>query len=200
MQARTTFEGQTWLHRVRAGVKLAVTLAVVLFTVMLPRRPHLAALVPLSFLLIVWLSARPPLRVMLKRLLVAEFFILGLALLTVLNPAAAPLVAAALIKSNLCVLALLLLTWSTPFLEILHVLRRLGLPEVMLSTLALMVRYLPVLHEESRRMQRARASRTFSSGRRLAWHSLGNIIGQLFVRSADRAERIYLAMCARGWK
>jgi cobalt/nickel transport system permease protein len=63
-----------------------------------------------------------------------------------------------------------------------------------------MYRYLPVLAEESRRMQRARASRTFSRQRRVAWRSLTTILGRLFVRSADRAERIYLAMCARGWK
>jgi energy-coupling factor transporter transmembrane protein EcfT len=49
-------------------------------------------------------------------------------------------------------------------------------------------------------MQRARASRTFSAQRVTAWRSLTAIIGQLFVRSVGRAERIYLAMCARGWK
>jgi energy-coupling factor transporter transmembrane protein EcfT len=49
-------------------------------------------------------------------------------------------------------------------------------------------------------MQRARASRTYSRKRRLAWHTLTTIVGQLFIRSTERAERIYLAMCARGWK
>jgi len=129
-----------------------------------------------------------------------EFFIIGIALLTLLRPSAAPVFVSAFIKSNLCVLAMLLLAWTTPFQDILQELRRLRLPSAMLTTLALMYRYLPVLVEESRRMQRARASRTFSRGRRFAWHSLSGIVGQLFVRSADRAERIYLAMCARGWK
>jgi cobalt/nickel transport system permease protein len=200
MPLRTKFENSSWLHEVPAWVKLGVTFAVVLFTVMLPRTPHVACLIPLGFLVLVGVSAQPPLWMIIKRLLVAEFFILGLAFLSLLNPAATPFVAAALIKSNLCVLAMILLTWSTPFPEILQVLRRLGLPAIMLSTLALMVRYLPVLGEESRRMQRARASRTFSAQRRTVWRSLGNILGQLFIRTADRAERIYLAMCARGWK
>ena len=74
------------------------------------------------------------------------------------------------------------------------------LPVVMLTTLALMYRYLPLLTEESRRMQRARASRTFLPGKRLAWRNLSEILGRLFLRSAERAERIYLAMCARGWR
>ena len=80
-------------------------------------------------------------------------------------------------KSNLCILALLVLGWTTPFPELLQALRRLRLPSVMLTTLALMYRYLPVLAEEARRMERARASRTFSRKRRIAWQNLGAILG-----------------------
>jgi cobalt/nickel transport system permease protein len=135
-----------------------------------------------------------------RRLLKIGAWFLGIALFSLLNPATLPVFLSTLVKSNLCVFALLQLTWTTPFHEILQEFRRLRLPAIMLTTLALMYRYLPVLAEESRRMSRARASRTFSRRRRLAWESLTTIIGQLFVRSAERAERIYLAMCARGWK
>ena len=121
-------------------------------------------------------------------------------MLSLITPSAAPIFLSSLLKSNLCVFAMLLLTWTTPFHDILQELRRLRLPSVMLTTLALMYRYLPVLGEETRRMLRARASRTFSQRRVAIWHDLALIIGQLFIRSADRAERIYLAMCARGWK
>ena len=181
--------------------KLGVALALILGTALLPRRPTLLYLVPTGVLLVLWPLCRMPFVYAVRRLLVAEFFIIGIAVLALLAPAAAAKVfLAALLKSNLCIFTMLLLTWTTPFHEILQVLRRVRLPAVMLSTLALMYRYLPVLAEESRRMQRARASRTFSKRRRVAWQNLTNIIGQLFVRSADRAERIYLAMCARGWK
>ena len=95
---------------------------------------------------------------------------------------------------------MILLTFTTPFYEILEALRRVRFPALMLTTLALMYRYLPVLGEESRRMQRARASRTFGPSHLVQWKSLTAIVGQLFIRSAERAERIYLAMCARGWK
>jgi cobalt/nickel transport system permease protein len=49
-------------------------------------------------------------------------------------------------------------------------------------------------------MRRARASRTFNQGRLRAWGTLATVIGQLFVRSTERAERIYAAMIARGWQ
>jgi len=187
-------------HRVSPRLKLATALAIITATVLMPRQPDAIYFAPAAVLLLLWLLCRMPLVYTLRRLLVAELFILGIALMSLLTPSARPVFLSALIKSNLCVFTMLLLTWTTPFHEILRVLRRLRLPSVMLTTLALMYRYLPVLAEESRRMQRARASRTFSRKRRLAWNNLGAIIGQLFIRSADRAERIYFAMCARGWK
>ena len=192
--------GRAPLSRVPPRFKLLAAISLITATALLPRHPDWLYLAPAAILLALWPVCRMPLVYALRRLIVVEFFILGIALLSVLSPAARPFFISALLKSNLCVLAMLLLTWTTPFQEILQELRRLRLPSVMLTTLALMYRYLPVLAEESRRMQRARASRTFSRRRRLVWHNLTLIIGQLFVRSASRAERIYLAMCARGWK
>ena len=71
---------------------------------------------------------------------------------------------------------------------------------MLITTIALMHRYLFVLVDESERMRRARASRTFTRGRRFHWHTLATVVGQLFIRASERAERIYDAMCARGWK
>jgi cobalt/nickel transport system permease protein len=190
----------TWIHRASPRLKLAAALTLILATALMPRRVHPLYFIPAGVLLLLWPWCRMPLGYTLRRLLVVEVFILGIGLLTLVNPASAPIFFSALLKSNLCVLAMLLLTWTTPFHEILQELRRLRLPAVMLTTLALMARYLPVLAEETRRMERARASRTFSRRRGLAWQNLSTIIAQLFIRSADRAERIYLAMCARGWK
>lgn len=190
----------TWLHRASPRFKLAAALILIVGTALLPRHLGWYYCLPLTVLLVVWPLCRIPFGYLLRRLLLVEFFILGIAVLSLFTPAARPVFFSALAKSNLCVFAMVLLTWTTPFSDILQELRRLHLPAVMLTTLALMYRYLPVLQEESRRMQRARASRTFSQSRTFAWQNLGAIIGRLFVRSADRAERIYLAMCARGWK
>ena len=95
---------------------------------------------------------------------------------------------------------MILLSNTTPFSELLGALRRIRFPALMITTLALMYRYPSVLVDETERMQRARASRTFTGRRSHVWRSLGTVIGQLFIRSTERAERIYAAMCARGWK
>jgi cobalt/nickel transport system permease protein len=191
---------RTALDRVSPRLKLLAALIIIVFTALLPRRLDILYLMPAAILVLLWPLCRMPLSYALRRLLVVEIFIVGIALLSLINPATTPIVASTLLKSNLCVFAMLLLTWTTSFQDILQELRRLRFPSVMLTTLALMYRYLPVLADETRRMTRARASRTFARRRVATWHGLALIIGQLFIRSAERAERIYLAMCARGWK
>lgn len=192
--------GHTLVHRASPRLKLGTALGLILAIALLPRRPDVLYWAPTAVTFVLWAVSRMPVAYIWRRLLIVEFLILGIALLSLLSPASRPVVASAIIKSNLSVMTILLLTWTTPFHEILQELRRLKLPGIMLTTLALMYRYLPVLVGETRRMQRARACRTFSDNRRAAWRELAVIIGQLFVRSAERAERIYLAMCARGWK
>jgi cobalt/nickel transport system permease protein len=95
---------------------------------------------------------------------------------------------------------MLLLANTTPFSDLLRVLKRLHVPALLVTTLALMYRYLFVLIDEAQRMKRARTSRTFSSKRSWTWHMSATVISQLFIRASERAERIYDAMCARGWR
>jgi cobalt/nickel transport system permease protein len=188
------------INRAPAGLKLAGVLLFIVSVALLPRSPDSLYFFPAALLLVLWAVCRMPVIYALRRLVPAEFFILSIGALSLLRPDNANLFLSALIKSNLCIFAMILLTFTTSFQNILEALRRVRFPALMLTTLALMYRYLPVLGEESRRMQRARASRTFGQSRRLQWKSLTAILGQLFIRSAERAERIYLAMCARGWK
>jgi cobalt/nickel transport system permease protein len=104
-------------------------------------------------------------------------------------------------KGALCVTTMMLLANTTPFTEILRLTRRAGVPALLVSTVALLYRYLSVLVDETQRMQRARQARTFRPrSRRERWQMLGALAGELFVRSTERAERIYTAMCARGWR
>jgi cobalt/nickel transport system permease protein len=71
---------------------------------------------------------------------------------------------------------------------------------MLITTLAMMYRYLSLLTDQTQRMRRARMSRTFNANRASTWRSLTSIIGHLFIRTAERSERVYTAMCARGWK
>ncbi len=137
---------------------------------------------------------------MLKRLLLLEPFVFGIAILAFFQENGAIVFVSIVIRSTLSLLTILLLTNTTPFAEVLQVLRKYHFSPLFVTVLALMYRYLFVLIDEVERMQRARRSRLFQRNRLQLWRMLSTMIGQLFVRSSERAERIYAAMCARGWK
>jgi cobalt/nickel transport system permease protein len=184
------------VHRLPAAAKLAAALAILVATVSTPR-----AFVPVSCVLLAAaaLSRIPPL-FLLKRLVLLEPLALGVAILAIFQPGGWRIFALIVIRATLCLLTVILLSNTTPFAELLRVFRRVHVPALLVTTLALMYRYLFVLIEESERMRRARACRTYGGGRRSTWKSLASVVGRLFVRSTERAERIHAAMCARGWK
>ena len=193
------------VHRLPAGVKLAVALGLVVGLVGIGRgwgwlADGIFAGVALALIAVAVLS-RLPAVFLLRRLLLLEPFVLGVAALSLWQPHGGAVFWHAVVRSTLCLATLILLAATTPFSEIVRVLRTWRVPALLLTTLTLMDRYLFVLVEETGRMQRARASRTFVPRRRWAvWASLAETLGQLFVRSVERAGRIYAAMCARGWE
>jgi len=188
------------IQRLPAAVKLGVTLALVLTTVLLPRTAVVALLAVAAVLLLIVIASRLRWLPLLKRMLLLEPLVLGVAVLMLFQPDGGRVFAIVLLKTNLCLLATVLLSQTTPFTEILRVLKRLHVPWIFVTTLTLMHRYLFVLVDETERMRRARASRTFNRTRRFHWQMLSSVVGQLFVRASERAERIFDAMCARGWK
>jgi len=107
--------------------------------------------------------------------------------------------ASILVKFALTISAALLLIATTSFPGICRGLRRLGLPALFVSQLLFLYRYLFVLMEEAMRVVRAREMRSF--GKRGAGIGVFiRIIGTLFLRTVERAERIYGAMLARGFQ
>lgn len=184
------------IHRLPAAVKL--TGALVLLVATISTR---AALVPVAVVLIVVATmSRVPTGFLLKRLLLLEPLALGVALLALFQPDGGRIFALLVTRSTLCLLTMILLSNTTPFSEVLRVLRRLRVPALLITTLALMYRYLFVLLDEADRMKRARTSRSFARQRRFGWKTMATVAGQLFIRSTERAERIYEAMSARGWR
>jgi cobalt/nickel transport system permease protein len=188
------------VHRLPAGVKLVGALVTVVAVVALPRGSW-ASFIAIAMLLAgVTAVSRIPVRFIAWRLATLEPLALGAAGLAFFQPDGGLIFATLMAKTTLCLFTAILLSNTTSFSALLAVMRRARVPALLLSTVALMYRYLFVLTDEAQRMRRARLSRTFRPGRWWTWRILGTVIGQLFVRSTERAERIYAAMAARGWK
>ncbi len=92
----------------------------------------------------------------------------------------------------------LVLTATTSFTGICLALQKLRVPDVLVTQLLLLFRYIFVLGDEATRMSQARRLRSF--GRRgMGWRVYGQMLGQLLLRTVARAQRIYLAMKCRGF-
>lgn len=103
-----------------------------------------------------------------------------------------------IIRGLLSMQALLILIRTAGFIGVVRSMERLGVPKFLTTQLLMVFRYIKVLIEEGYEMKRARDSRSF--GRRNLPISLwGVLVGQLFIRSVDRAERVHRAMLSRGF-
>lgn len=102
------------------------------------------------------------------------------------------------IRGLLSMQALLVLIRSIGFIGIVRGLGRLFVPKFLLTQLFMVFRYIRVLIEEGLAMKRARDARSFGV-KHLSLRLWGVMIGQLFLRSIDRAERVHRAMVSRGF-
>jgi len=203
------------IHRLDGRVKLLVVLACLSLWVTTPPGNW----IPLGFALVLLAAAatasRVPLAFVLLRSLPAAGFVALVAVLTPFAPGGSVLVrvspaiaisregavlyASVVSKAFLSVTSVVLLSATTSFAGILQSMERLRVPRSLVQIVGFAYRYLFVIVEEALRMKRARDARLF--GGRWLWHSrvIGQMIGTLFLRSYERAERVYQAMLARGF-
>jgi cobalt/nickel transport system permease protein len=104
-------------------------------------------------------------------------------------------------KSNTIFLILITLAATMPFATLGHCLHQLGLPDKLVFLLLMSYRYVFVIEQEYRRLMRAAKIRGFRpTTSRHTYRTFAYMVGMLFVRSTDRAERVYQAMRCRGFR
>ena len=207
----TLSQGDTPLHRLDPRAKLITTL--VFITVVLSfGKYEIAALIPFFIYPVALVAAgNLPAGHILKKILVVSPF-------AVLIGAFNPLMdrdilvhlghmeisggwvsfLSVLIRFFLTVGAALTLIALTGFTAVCMALEKLGVPQAFVVQLLLLYRYLFVLIDEAARMVRARSLRTFNSSG-MGIRTFGPMLGHLLLRTVDRAQRIHLAMCCRGF-
>jgi cobalt/nickel transport system permease protein len=103
-----------------------------------------------------------------------------------------------LLRFFLTVGAALILIAVTGFNAVCMALEKLGTPKVFVIQLMFLYRYIFVLVDEAYQTVRARSLRSFGSGG-AGIKTYGPLVGHLLLRTMDRAQRIHLAMCCRGF-
>lgn len=201
------------VHRLDARVKAVVALLFVLAVVTTPPQRLLAFLCYAGLILWAVALARVPARFVALRALMALPFsalvAVGLPFLDgaervsflgmSLSASGLWILAGAAMKSTLSVAALTLLVSTTHFSVLTAGLRSLGAPALFLDLLALTYRYMFLLAGEAMRLRRAAAARGYAPRYLPQAAIVGRLAGSLFVRSYERAERVYGAMRLRGY-
>lgn len=202
----------TIVHRLDPRIKLIATL-LFLFTVISFSKYEVIALFPFFLypVLLMTLGEIPLLFIIKKIVLVSPFAIFVGIFNPLLDPGQVVLMHgltisagwlsffSILVKFFLTVSTAILLIATTSFPGVCHALRRLGVPSFFVSQLLFLYRYIFVLMEETMRIVRARDMRSF--GRRgTGIRIFVRLVGILFLRTVERAERIYYAMLSRGFQ
>lgn len=216
--------GESLVHRLDPRVKVVVTVLFIVSNVVLPDGAWLAFLLAWGLILLASRLADLGAGYALKRSFVAlPFALAGVTAIFALpgRPLASwtlgpwDLVAtdagvlrfvSIVIRSWLAVQMAILLTATTQFPDLMHALRHLRVPQLLVAIVSFMYRYLFVLSDEAMRLMRAREARSArpaegGGGGSILWRAkvAGNMAGQLFLRSYERSDRVYSAMLARGY-
>jgi cobalt/nickel transport system permease protein len=217
-------EAESPLHRLDPRVKVVVTVLFILSNALLPDGAWTAF--GLSWLCLLGLNALSRLGVdfTFRRSFVALPFALA-AISAIFSPIGKPLAdwslgplaliptdfgvikfISIILRSWLSVQIAILMVAVTRFPDMIHAFEHLRVPGILTTIVAFLYRYLFVLTDEVMRLLRARESRSAAvpgrrSGRNVLWRArvMGNMAGQLFLRSYERSDRIYNAMLARGY-
>lgn len=89
---------------------------------------------------------------------------------------------------------------NTPMTDILHTLRQLRVPVLLVSLMELVYRYIFVILEEAGRMKTAQDSRLGYQSLGAGLRAVGEMAGMLFIRCMARCDRIYVALQSRGYE
>jgi cobalt/nickel transport system permease protein len=198
------------VHRVHPVIKFVVTVCYLIAVVSFDKY-EISGLLPFVLYPVVLAAiANVPAWPVVKKILIMEPFIIGVGILNplfdshVIHVGAMQFSAGWLtfvslcLKSALTLSAVLILLATTGIEKIGYAMRSIFVPRLFVLQFLLTYRYISVLAQEVSRTVTAYSLR--SSGRkglnRRVW---GSLPGQILMRSIDRAERLYAAMCVRGF-
>ena len=102
-------------------------------------------------------------------------------------------------KAGFAVFASYVLIATTTVEQICYALRKIHMPQILVTVLLLIYRYLVLMLKEADRITQAYTLRAPGEKgiKKSAW---GSLAGQMLLRSMDRAQRVYESMTLRGFR
>ena len=201
----------TFFHKTHPRAKLFITFAYICAVVSFGRYDVFGVVPFFIYTAVVCALAELPMKLLHKRFLIALPFCVfaGLTNFLLNQNVAFTIVGteitygllsltAILFRTYLCVMAVFILIATTPFSSLTRELRRLRVPQIFITLIEMIYRYIGVLIDEAGNMGTAYKLRSVKT-KGIAMKDMGSFVGQLALRSFDRGERVYSAMVCRGF-
>lgn len=203
--------GRSVIHDLHPSVKILATFFYIVLVLSFDRHTFFA-LTPFIFYPVLLMSlSETPYAMILKRVVIALPFSLFAGLSNVFFDQATMFTISGLnfsygfvslivllFRTFLCVAAVLILVAVTPFTQITAQMRRMHIPDLLVTLFEMTYRYLGSLAEETSVMIIAYKLR-HNSDKGIELKDMGSFVGQLLLKSIDRAEHVYNAMKCRGY-
>jgi cobalt/nickel transport system permease protein len=188
----------TPLHKLGAKTKIVFWVAFLLLIILSPGRRIILVYGALVTLL-AYLS-KVPVKFIFKKLAEVMPFVIVVALAALFKKNGIALFLNCAVKAALAIILTLVIFSTTKFTLFLEALKQLKVPGLFISILSFMYRYSFLLEDQLLRAKRAYESRSVNGKNNFGKvRILCNILGIIFIRVYERAERVHLAMCARGY-
>ncbi|MFN3966159.1 MAG: energy-coupling factor transporter transmembrane component T family protein [Endomicrobiia bacterium] len=188
---------ETPIHKIPAVIKIVLFLFFAISVIIISKLSFLVYLLGFFVLAIIIYLSKIPVDFVIKKSVVVLPFIFLITLCNLFSKSIDyAIIIETFLNSFLIICALILLVETTKFSELLKGLSKLGIPKIIIILLSFIYRYFFVLIDEAEKMMYYLKIRSY---KRINLKTLSNMIGTLFIRSYERAERIYSAMRMRGF-
>ena len=200
----------TFIHRIHPIIKVIITLLYLVFVLSFGRYEISKLITFVFYPILIFSLAEIPVVPILKRVVIALPFILGIGIVNLFFDKEIIMVGGLAIRSGyitftsifikclLTVTASILLIATTGMERLGLALRMMKIPKIFVLQLLLTYRYISLFMEEVSTMSRTYALRAPNENG-IGFKAWGSFAGQLLLRTYDKATRIYESMTLRGF-
>lgn len=195
-------EKNSVIHKINPAIKIIVSLAYIMEVISLKNFKLSICIIILLYTLIVMQAGKVPKAMIFKRIAFVLLIPIGISFTNLLiDPSYNQLILSLILlfKCIFSVMGGLLLIATTGMNNIAVGLRKLKIPKILVLQILMIYRYLALMLEYGESINSAYRLRALNE-KGIQLKDFGNIIGQMLLKSFDRAENVYAAMKLRGFE
>lgn len=187
------------LHKLSASLKIIITFLSLIALTIAPAKTVVYPAFLLFILVCIYISKVPILHIIKRALIILPFIIFMVLMNVFFEQNGLQVAALILFRAFLSISLLLLLVSVTKFSDILKTLSKWHFPKILIIILSFMYRYFFILIDELEKMNQAMKMRMSKNNNWEYLKIFSHIISILFIRSYERAEKVYYAMLMQGF-